>query len=91
LSSTHSAAGVMLRPSSTARAIERYAASSTFSLPRRRARSERRKPGWRVMVWALARLWACCSSRSMLNISSRRICSLFQCEPTEILSKSPLR
>ena len=44
----------MPRPSSTALAMARYAASSTFSLLRRRAASERPKPGMEPTGWAAA-------------------------------------
>ena len=54
--------------------------------------SERPKPGLtRDGLGGGERLRACCSSRSMLKISSRRICSSFQCEPTERRSRIPLR
>src|SRR6202142_834147 len=58
----------------------RYAASSTDSFCPSRTLREWREPRRRVIGCAAARLAACCSRRSMLNSSARRISSLSQIE-----------
>src|SRR5579862_4573864 len=63
--------------------MSRYAASSTDSLSRSRARRDSRDIGRSVTCCAAARLAACSSSRSMLNSSARRMSSLSQGESAE--------
>src|SRR5881397_328307 len=71
LSTSHSAAGAIARPSRTASAITRYASRSTRPLSSTRGNSRRPFSDSLMTCWAAARLSACCSRRSTPKSSAR--------------------
>ena len=71
LSTNHSAAGVIVFSSRIVRAIARYDATKTRPLSRTRGVSNRPTRASSVTTCAVARLAACCSSRSTPKSSAR--------------------